>query len=170
MRRIPLFLLLFFPLTGLSQQTVPVRGNPRQSSKPSPLLVQAGELLQQGAIDEAKKKIQEELQQDPSSIQGYNLLGIVETNEKDYANAALAFQQALKLAPNSTGTLNNLGNLYVAQGKIDLAETEFRKVLRLEPGNRDGNYNLGLVLLAKNLPAEAIVPFQRVHPLDNATR
>jgi tetratricopeptide (TPR) repeat protein len=169
-RRIPLLLLLFIPLTALPQQTVSVPGNPRQSSKPSPLLLEAGELLRQGAMDEAKKKIQEELQQDPSSIQGYNLLGIVETNEKDYPNAALAFQQALKLAPHSTGTLNNLGNLYVAQRKLDLAETEFRKVLRLEPGNRDGNYNLGLVLLTKNLPAEAIVHFLRVHPLDNATR
>ncbi|MHB8502261.1 MAG: tetratricopeptide repeat protein [Candidatus Acidiferrales bacterium] len=127
-------------------------------------------MLRQGSNDEAKKKIQEELEQNPSSVQGYNLLGIVDTNEKDYANALLAFQQALKLAPNSTGTRNNLGNLYVAQEKLDLAETQFRKVLRLEPGNHDGNYNLGLVLLAKNLPAEAISHFLRVHPLDSATR
>ena len=127
-------------------------------------------MLRQGSIEQAKEKIHEELRQNPSSVEGYNLLGIVDTNEKDYANALQAFQQALKLAPNSTGTRNNLGNLYVAEEKLALAETEFRKVLRLEPGNRDGNYNLGLVLLAKNLPVEAIAHFQRVRPLDNATR
>ncbi len=32
------------------------------------------------------------------------------------------------------------------------------------------NYNLGLVLLARHLPAEAIVHFQRVHPANAATR
>ncbi|MGC1482727.1 MAG: tetratricopeptide repeat protein [Candidatus Acidiferrum sp.] len=161
---------VFIPARGSAQQTVPVRRDARQSSKTSPLLQEAGELLRQGSIGQAKEKIQEELQQNPSSVEAYNLLGIVETNEKDFANAFLAFKQALKVEPNSSGTRNNLGNLYVAQEKLDLAEAEFRKVLRLEPGNRDGNYNLGLVLLARNQPVEAIAHFQRVHPFDNATR
>ncbi|MGC1619757.1 MAG: tetratricopeptide repeat protein, partial [Candidatus Acidiferrum sp.] len=162
--------VILIPAGTFAQETVPVRGEARQSPKTSPLLLEAGELLRQGSIDEAKKKIQEELQQNPSSVQGFNLLGIVETNEKDFANALLAFQHALKIEPDSTGTRNNLGNLYVAENKLDLAETEFRKVLRIEPSNRDANYNLGLVLLAKNLPAEAIAHFLRVHPLDNTTR
>ncbi|MGC1416911.1 MAG: tetratricopeptide repeat protein [Candidatus Acidiferrum sp.] len=161
---------ILIPAGTFAQETLPVSGNPRQSPKTSPLLLEAGDLLRQGSVDEAKKKIQEELQQNPSSVQGYNLLGIVDTNQKDYANALLAFQHALKIEPNSTGTRNNLGNLYVAENKLDLAETEFRKVLRIEPADRDGNYNLGLVLLAKNSPAEAISHFERVHPRDNATR
>lgn len=161
---------MLIPAGTFAQETVPASGNPRQSPKTSPLLLEAGDLLRQGSVDEAKKKIQEELRQNPSSVQGYNLLGIVDTNQKDYANALLAFQHALKIEPNSTGTRNNLGNLYVAENRLDLAETEFRKVLRIEPADRDGNYNLGLVLLAKNSPAEAISHFERVHPLDNATR
>jgi tetratricopeptide (TPR) repeat protein len=162
--------VILIPGGAFAQETVPGRGDVRQPPKTSPLLLEAGELLRRGSIDEAKKKIQEELQQNPSSVQGYNLLGIVDTNEKDYANALLAFEHALKIEPNSTGTRNNLGNLYVAEAKLDLAEAEFRKVLRIEPGNRDGNYNLGLVLLAKNSPLEAISHFERVHPADNATR
>ncbi|MGB6685817.1 MAG: tetratricopeptide repeat protein [Candidatus Acidiferrum sp.] len=166
------FALIAFSVSarGFAQQTVPTRRDTPQPSKASPLLLEAGELLRQGSIEQAKEKIQEELQQNPSNVQAYNLLGIVETNKKDYAGALQAFQKALKIEPNSIGTLNNLGNLYVAQEQFDLAETEFRKALRLEPANRDGNYNLGLVLLARNLPTEAIVYFQRVHPLDNATR
>ncbi|MGB8473390.1 MAG: tetratricopeptide repeat protein [Candidatus Acidiferrum sp.] len=164
-------MVIFIPAKGFAQKTVSVREHARKSSsKTPPLLLEAGELLRQGSVDQAKKKIQEELQQNPSSVEGYNLLGIVETNEKDYASALESFKRALKFEPNSTGTRNNLGNLYVAEQKLDLAEIEFRKVLRLEPANRDGNYNLGLVLLARNLPVEAISHFQRVHPLDNATR
>ena len=80
-----------------------------------------------------KTAVQEELQRNPSSVDGYNLLGIIESAEQDYAGAIDAFQHALKLAPNSTKTHNNLGNVYVAQKKIDLAEKEFRTVLRLDP-------------------------------------
>jgi tetratricopeptide (TPR) repeat protein len=161
---------LLFSAQGFSQQTAPYRGTARQTSKISPLLEEAEELLRRGSIDEAKNKIQEELRRNPSSIEGYDLLGIVYTDEKDYQNALEAFQQALKLDPNSTRALNNLANLYVSENKLDLAEKEFRKVLRLEPGNRDGNYNLGLVLMATGSPLAAISHFQRVHPLDVATR
>src|ERR1700692_867118 len=132
-------MVLVFSAQGFAQQTVPNRGNARQPSKISLLLLEAEELLRRGSIDEAKNKIQEELERNPSSVEGYDLLGIVYTDEKDYTNALEAFQQALKLDPNSTRALNNLGNLYVTEKKLDQAEKEFRKVLRVEPGNRDGN-------------------------------
>jgi len=163
-------LVILISTNAFAQQTVPRSGTTRQPSKISPFLQEAEVLLRQGSIAEAKKRIQEELQQNPSSVGGYTLLGIVYTNERDYANALQSFQQALKLEPSSTRALNNLGNLYVAQKKLDLAEKEFRKVLRLEPGNRDGNYNLGLLLMATGSPVAAISHFQRVYPLDTAAR
>jgi tetratricopeptide (TPR) repeat protein len=145
------------------------RPKPVSSSKNTSPFLEAETLLQQGSVDEAKKKIQQQLALNPS-VEGYNLLGIVYSGEKDYAKALEAFQHALKIDPNSTKTCNNLGNLYVAQGRLDLAEKEFRKVLHLDPANSDGNYNLGLLLMARNLPAEAIVSFHRVHPSNVATR
>lgn len=171
--RLSLFLALvvvFVSAKGIAQQNVHNNNDTRKTPKLPPLLLQAGELLRQGYIDGAKEKIQEELEQNPSSVAAYDLLGIVYSNEKDFAKAIEAFQHALKFDPNSTSTRNNLGNLYVTQGKLDLAETEFMKVLRADPSNRDGNYNLGLVLMAKDLPVEAISHFQRVRPLDLATR
>src|SRR5580700_1453868 len=168
--RILALMVLLSSVQGFPQQTVPNPGNARHTSKISPLLEEAEELLRRGSVDRAKNKIQEELLRDPSSVEGYDLLGIVYTDEKDYAKALEAFELSLQLDPNSTRALNNLGNLYVAENKLDLAEKEFRKVLRLEPGNRDGNYNLGLVLMAKGSPLTAISHFQRVHPPDVATR
>src|SRR5580700_1321753 len=163
-------LVILTPARGFRQKTVPQSGEVRQPPGLSPLLQQAEELLGQGSVEEAKKKIEEELQQSPSSVYGYTLLGIVYTGEKDYVNALKSLEKALSLDPASTRALNNLGNLYVAEKKLDLAEKEFRKVLRIEPGNRDGNYNLGLVLMAVGSPAEAISYLQRVRPPDNATR
>ena len=125
-------------------------------------------LIQQGHLDEAESKMREELQRNPS-VDGYNLLGIIESDKQDYQSAVTAFQQALQLSPNSTKTHNNLGNVYVAQKKFDLAEKEFRTVLRLDPANRDAHYNLGVMLMAQGSPAEAIPQFERVRPADLPT-
>ena len=86
------------PTAHRIQRTDTVAGR-RQSP-----FAQAETLLQQGSVDEAKQKIQEQLALNSSSVEGYNLLGIVYTGEKDYDNAQEAFQQALKIAPNSTKT------------------------------------------------------------------
>jgi len=120
--------------------------------------------MQQGRLDEAKHRLQDVLAQDPKSVEGYNLLGIVCISQKDYDGASDALQHALRLNPASSRTKNNLGNLYVAQQKLDLAEQEFRDVLRTSPTNADANYNLGLVLLATNKPSEAIPHLQRISP------
>ncbi|MGA3087558.1 MAG: tetratricopeptide repeat protein [Terriglobales bacterium] len=147
-----------------AQPPVLKRPSTRASAKISPRFLEAEELVQQGLFEQAKQKIQEQLAFDPASVEAYNLLGIVCTDEKNYADADDAFQHALKLAPNSTTTHNNLGSLYVAELKLDLAEQEFRKTLNLAPANRDANYNFALLLLARGEPAKAIQHLERVRP------
>ena len=41
-------------------------------------------LAQEGRIAEAKTATLEALEHHPSSVEGYNLLGIIETNQQDY--------------------------------------------------------------------------------------
>ncbi len=166
---IALILIFAFVRAYPAQQPVSKGRNAHSSAKTQSSFREAEALLREGSIEEAKQKIQEQLNLNPS-VEGYNLLGIIYSNQKDYGNALDAFQHALRVEPNSTRTCNNLGNLYVAQEKLDLAEQEFSKVLRLDPGNRDANYNLGLVLMARRSPAKAILHFQRVRPADAATR
>ncbi len=152
------------------QRSAPNLGKSPQSLTDTSAFQEADALLQQGHLAEAKNKIKEQLELNPSSVEGYNLLGIVYSNEHDFPNALDTFQHALKLAPNSIKTLNNVGNVYAAQGKFDLAVKEFRKVLSIEPANAEGNYNLGLVLLAKGAPSEAILSFHRVRPTNIPTQ
>ena len=159
-----LSLILLFSQVVMARQTSLNKTSSTQSSKTQPQFQEVEELLSQGLIEQAKAKIQELLAQDPSSVEGFNLLGIICSDQKDFTGSLEAFQRALKLEPNSTRTRNNLGNVYIAQGQPEHAEREFRTVLRLDPSNRDANYNLGIVLLAKGQPAEAISHFQRVRP------
>jgi len=104
-----LAVILLFPGVSAAQQSVPSRKNAQQSSKTQPQYREAQELFRQGFIDQAKEKIEEELKRNPSSVEAYNLLGIICSDQKDYTNALEAFQHALKLDANSTRTRNNLG-------------------------------------------------------------
>jgi len=167
-----LFLLLLSSLTLAAQQPhhSATTREAEPSSHSSPNLQQAEELRRQGLFDQARSKVQEELERNPASVEAYNMLGFIYTDERDYSNAVEAFQHALKLAPGSAKTRNNLGNVYMSEQKPDLAENEFRTVLRTDPGNRDANYNFGLLLMSKGSPGEAIARFERVRPATVATQ
>ncbi len=133
------------------------------------LFRQAKHLLGEGAVEPARQKVAEGLKLDPHSALGYNLLGLIDGQEKDYKQAESDFKNALALDSRSADTHNNLGSCYVAENKLDLADKEFRAALRSDPANRGANYNLGLVLLAQKHPREASVHFLRVHPADVST-
>lgn len=150
------------------------------SIAPTPLLAQhapnpsadfseAQSLLQQGRLHEAKTSALDALRHHPSSVEGYNLLGIIESDLQDFPAALNAFGKALKIAPNSVKTHNNVGDLFVAAKQFNDAEREFRIVLRLDPADANGNYNLGVLLMAKGAPAEAIPHFEKVRPQNTPT-
>jgi tetratricopeptide (TPR) repeat protein len=173
LRGISALVLLLISCGGYAapQQSSTTAGAKKSSSAAAPSAFREAEsLLAQGLVDQAKENLQEQLKLNPTSVEGFNLLGIVYTDQKEYGKAVDAFQHALKLNPNSTKTHNNLANLYVIQERSDLAERELRRVLQLDPANRDGNYNLGLLLMAKGSPVEAIPHLQRVRPPNLETR
>jgi tetratricopeptide (TPR) repeat protein len=127
-------------------------------------------LIQEHRFAEAKTAVLTQLNVHPGSVEGYNLLGIIQTNQRDYAGAIASLEKALQLDPRSTKTHNNIGNVYLAQQQTGLAENEFRGVLRLDPANSDANYNLGVLLMMKGSAAAAIPHFERVHPASTAAR
>jgi tetratricopeptide (TPR) repeat protein len=125
---------------------------------------EAETLLEQNRLAEAKTAVREGLSRNPSNVDGYTLLGIIESRQQDYTDAQRAFEQALHLAPRSAKTHNNLGNTFISEHQPDKAEDEFRTALRLDPSSREANYNLGLLLLAKGSAAEAALHIERAHP------
>ncbi len=125
---------------------------------------EAEALIQQRRFAEAKTETLEQIKRHPSSVEGYNLLGMIQVNQRDYAAAIGSFEKALQLNPRSTKTHNNLGSLYVAEQQLDSAEKEFGTALRVDPADSEANYNLGVLLMMKGSPAAAIPHFERVHP------
>ena len=155
---------------SVGQQGPARSASARPAAHVPPFVLEAEELLRRGSTTEAKRELEEQLALHPSSVEGYNLLGIICAGEKDEAGALDAFQHALKLDANSPRTHNNLGNFYVTREEFDLAEREFRTVLRIDPANAEGNFNLGLALMARGQPAEAIPHFQRAGTGNPAAR
>ena len=149
---------------------VPLIAQAPPVAAPAADLAPIQELIQQHRFFEARTAAQGAIAAHPRNVEAYNLLGIIDSAQKNYGEAATALQQALKIAPNSTKTRNNLGNIYVAEGQPELAEKEFRAVLRLDPLNRDANYNLGLLLLSRGAAAEAVAHFEHVRPQTSETR
>ncbi len=139
-------------------------------AKASDDFAQAATLAQQGRVAEAKTATLEALEKHPSSVEGYNLLGIIATNQQDYPGALEAFKKALQIAPNSVKTHNNIGNAYVAMKDLDAAEKAFRTGLRLDPANQDGNYDLGVLLMMKGNARGAIPYFEKVNARNVAAR
>ena len=163
--RQPVVLLLCFTLgrpfvTHAIQHT----GQHSKATAESSELAQAQALLQQGRTADAKSSVLGYLRLHPSSVEAYNLLGIICGTAHDYEGALDAFQRALKLNPSSTKSHNNLANLYAAAGKFDLAEKEFRKNLALAPSVSEAKYSLALLLMSGGKAAAAIPLLQHVSP------
>jgi tetratricopeptide (TPR) repeat protein len=158
--------LMSLASVSLAQQSIhhPPPHQAQPKAEASPAFFEVRELLAQGHLDEAKQKIQDQLKADPGSVEGYNLLGIILSNQKNFSDALDAFQQALRLNPKSVKTHGNLANFYIAEGKPELAENEFKSALALAPEDNDSNYNYGLFLLSKRSPSLAVVHLLRVHP------
>jgi tetratricopeptide (TPR) repeat protein len=131
---------------------------------------EAAQLLRQGYTENALAAVREGLKVAPESVEGWNLLGLVYGQQKEYAPAVAALERALKLDPRSTKTHTNLGSIYFAQDKLDLSEKEFRASLRQDPRDRDANYNLGMVLLARAQPERALAFLKRITPPDDSSQ
>jgi tetratricopeptide (TPR) repeat protein len=148
--------ILFLGIAGLLPSLA------QQKTGTSSPLREAESLLAAHRLAEARTEALEQLKKSPT-VEAYNLVGIIESNQQDYQAAIGSFEHALRLNPRSTKTLNNLGNAYAAQKDWDRAQSDFRTVLRMDPANADANYNLGVLLMMKGSAADAITHFQRVH-------
>ena len=140
---------------------------PRATAAPSANdFATARNFLAQGNLARARDETLAGLKAAPESAEGYDLLGIIYMQQRDYDEALKAFEHAVTLKPHSAVTHNNLANCFAQQQKMDSAEKEYRTTLGIAPRDPVANYNLGVVLLARGQPEAAIPYLRKVVPAD----
>lgn len=123
--------------------------------------------LSRGDLTDARADVLEGLKVEPRSVPGLNLLGMIETQARNYQAALKTFGEALRLDPKSAETHNNLAGCYAQQARPDLAKAEYLAALRIDPRNHDANYKLGVLLLNEGRAADAIAYLNRVAASDS---
>ncbi|MBI4798440.1 MAG: tetratricopeptide repeat protein [Desulfarculus sp.] len=90
--------------------------------------------LSQERPQEAQRLAQDILTKDPQDASAHNLRGLALLAQKQYAQAAQAFEAASQADPRHAQALYNLGGVCAGQlQNSDCARQAFRRFLELEP-------------------------------------
>ncbi len=113
-------------------------------------LVQIQHRIETGDIRTAKVELEQVISQAPEDPRSFNLLGVIEAQENNFAAAESDFRHAIQLAASFTGAYLNLGRLYQEHpdepGTLEKALAVYRKLLALEPGQVEANYQAAWLL------------------------
>jgi tetratricopeptide (TPR) repeat protein len=103
------------------------------------------QLIQSGQLQEARTQLQLTVASLPNDARPYNLLGVIEAEEGNFAGAESNFIKAIQIAPHFAGAYLNLGRLYQEHAAVDpearpKALELYRKLLEIEPTNVEAIY------------------------------
>lgn len=96
----------------------------------------------------------------PSWDEPYANLGLLQTQERNFAAAADALREALKRRPDNAATAINLANALKETGALDEAIAVYRRALGPGPHQAAAYSNLGAALFDRDL-AEAVACFRQ---------
>jgi Flp pilus assembly protein TadD len=120
------------------------RPSPGDASADEEQLVRIQQSIQAGDLRGARSELQQVLTRLPGEPRIYNLLGVIDAQEKHFGAAETNFRRAIQLAPRFTGAYLNLGRLYQEranqQGLVEKALDVYRKLLEFEPDHVEANY------------------------------
>jgi tetratricopeptide (TPR) repeat protein len=102
--------------------------------------------IRAGNLPAAKKAMHEALRRAPDSVEGHFYLGVVLSEQKDYAAAIPYFDEATQLKPDYALAWYNLGFCRKQQGDRAAARQAFQMAIACKPQFAEARINLGELL------------------------
>jgi tetratricopeptide (TPR) repeat protein len=108
-------------------------------------------LIVQGNLNEARNRLGEAIKKYPDEAGFYDLLGVVDAQQRDYGAAERDFKRSIQLDSKLVGAYLNLGHLYQEQMAAtpavrNKAMATYEALLKISPSNVEGNFQLALLL------------------------
>ena len=116
---------------------------------PSDLLAEAHRKIQAGGLDEAHKILQQILASDKSQSEAWNLLGWIQSQQKNFPEAIESIGRAVAMHPTEPSLHRNLGFVYQNATEFDEAVSCFERAVQLAPQDGNVHNELGVALRAK---------------------
>jgi cytochrome c-type biogenesis protein CcmH len=126
----------------------------REQAPPPPALEQ-----QASEIDKMIAALEQRLQQDPSSVEGWRLLGMANFQAGRYTNSVRAYRRATHLQPDQAEFWSALGEALVmadGRGFPEEARTAFNKALAIDAKDARARFFLGTAKVAQGNAEGAI--------------
>jgi hypothetical protein len=107
-------------------------------------------------IDEAFSSLKMATKLNPASAIGWNLLGIVLMERKEYEKSGDAFRRAIEIDPRYVEAYNNIGNIFYLLRRYNDALKYYQAAIDTDKKYRDAWMNMGYTYLALGRHKEAI--------------
>jgi len=127
----------------------------------SRLFEQAIQHHQAGKLEQAKRSYKEILDMNPQHADSSHLLGLVEYQHGNYAQAISHIQQAVLVVPEQPVFLNNLGNVLREMGQLDQALQAYQKAIQIQPEFAEGYYNMGVFFQEQRKLKKSVKAYQK---------
>ena len=134
---------------------------PESQNGDSAQFAQARALHQQGQLNEAEVIYRTLLQNYPKDFDLLHLLGMVQGQRNNFADAAALIEQAIAIDPGSAAAHSSLGNCLKGLGKYEEALASYDRALALRPNDADTWSNRGATLRDLKHPEQALESYDR---------
>ncbi len=130
------------------------------------LFREASRQHREGRWPRARQALQAALHADPNHVPALHLLGVMELQASQPAEAAKLLHRAVQSHPDSAELWALLGTACQHANQLEEAASHLRRALQLQPGHGAALNNLGIVLIGLGLASEAIAVLQKARALD----
>ncbi len=116
--------------------------------------------LNQGKYSEAEKRAKNIIKNSPQNFLGWEVLGIVYFEKRQYDDAIKAYRKLIDLKKNYAPAHYSLGLVLHQAGRLEEAEISYKNAILLNPKNYQAHSNRGVILSALGKFFEAIESYK----------